>query len=131
MTFAPTRTTLIALGLVCMPMIAAGVYGMFFLAGGLFYGALLFLIGAVIWGYVGTIRIVLTGDEMSFRRYWRTEWSCARGNARVVDGMGGRPALIPALIVTDRTSDTTHEILKTQFSTTDLTKIREFLLSTN
>jgi len=129
MTLAPSKTTLVALGLVCMPMVAAGVYGVFFIAGAAFWGFVLFIIGLVSWAYVGTIRVVLSGEQISFRRFWRTEWSCLRANAQVTDGMGGAPASIPALIITNQSNRTTHSILKTQFARSDISKIRDFLCS--
>lgn len=79
----------------------------------------------LVWMSVSTIRIKIYSDRIERWVFWRKSWSVDIGDAEVKDGSGGDFPVIPALIVTRKsTGKKVGEILKPQFAPADIAAIR-------
>lgn len=84
--------------------------------------------GLGILGYNGTVRLVLTGNEVLFKRYGWTVWRTPLSGTELMEGRGGRPPVIPAYLFF-REGVQVGYILKSWFDDGAVAELRRVLAS--
>jgi hypothetical protein len=94
---------------------------------GCFWDLFAIALGLGLFGYNATARLVLTSDEVAFRRYGRTVWRVPLKGTRLVEGRGGQPPILPAYLLC-RGRTTVGFILKSWFDEKAIVEVRDALV---
>jgi hypothetical protein len=126
----PSKAALIALALLVSPGVVLGVMTWVY-ADGRLAGSILFCGAVLIWLSVGSLRVVAASGNVSMHRFGRTLWSTALADIVLREGLGGDIPILPALVVVGKTRKPIRYILKSQFRTSDLEKLRRLVQAEN
>lgn len=82
--------------------------------------------GVGLFGYNATARLVLTDEEVAFKRYGRTVWRAQLEGTRLVEGRAGQPPILPAYLLY-RGKTEVGFILKVWFDERAVAELRQAL----
>ncbi len=125
----PDPAGVVIIGVILSPGVVLGIISWIYRVEVL-YGTLILLGAALIWASLATIRIKLHGKRLERWVFWHRKWAIDLDDAMFKEGVGGDIPILPAIIVTRRsTGKKVGEILTRQFRARDLSALKEALAS--
>ena len=86
----------------------------------------LVVLGAGVVAYNATARLVLTDQEIRFKRFGRLVWLAPIDGTTMSEGFGGQPAVLPAYVFS-RDGEAVGYVLKLWFNKSAIAQLRQSL----
>lgn len=117
--FRSANASIVGISIVTFPIMIFGVYAV---AEGALAGVLIAALGLFAFLRVATSHVVLSANNMSFERWFRTLWRVELSSSRAVDGVAD--GVLPALQIFHSDGRMIGSILKTQFDPNVIEQVR-------
>lgn len=98
-TFKPRTSAWMILAIICTPIAVLGVIDLFLNPDQWPYAIALIAGAVLVVGYNLTVRLLIDGDFVTFKRYGVVVWRVPRRGAQIEDGLAGDVPFLPALII--------------------------------